>query len=115
MYRDVHKVANNPVWRDPNTKDIPDLLKELETELQKLIKILADVKCTPSFAGSVIPKTGGGGGGEGGRRGGGGEDIIVGGGGGGRRGLVGGAAVNVTLLSILAVLIAVFVTVFVKK
>ena len=68
MYSDVHKVANNPAWRDPNTKDcIPaDLLKEMETALQPLIKILADVKCTPSFAGNVTPKLGGGGGGGGG-------------------------------------------------
>ena len=68
MYSDVHKVANNPAWRDPNTKDrIPvDLLKEMETALQPLIKILADAKCTPSFAGNIIPKTGGGGGGGGG-------------------------------------------------
>ena len=51
MYCDIHKVASNPAWRDPNTKDcIPlDLIKELEDALQPLIKILTDVKCTPSL------------------------------------------------------------------
>ncbi len=51
MFCEVHKVASDPAWGDPSTKDcIPaDLIKELETALQPLIKILADVKCLPSL------------------------------------------------------------------
>jgi serine/threonine protein kinase len=58
MYCDISRLASNPAWRDPNTKDCihPDLMKELESAMQPLLRILNDLKCTPSFG----SKTGGG-------------------------------------------------------
>ena len=52
MFCPIHEVASNMAWGNPSTKDcIPDaLMKEMAKALQPMVKILADVKCLPSFA-----------------------------------------------------------------
>ena len=51
MFCPIHEVASNMAWGNPSTKDcIPDaLMKEMAKALQPMVKILANVKCTPSL------------------------------------------------------------------